>query len=148
MLVLHAVTQPYPKKWHNVVDVFLFADLTVINGLTLFVYSKATALDRSSHISLSIASIMQLILIYFPLIYIAVYVSSRIVDTINIKPRIFMGAKWCANLLRKENSNDDDLPARLFCMQSDEVSEMNLEYHEIGNSSPVHELDDLSLPNN
>ena len=74
--------------------------------------------------------------------------SSRIVDTINIKPRIFMCAKWCANLLRKENSNDNDLPARLFYLQSDEVSEMNLDYHEIGNSSPVHELDNLSLPNN
>jgi len=95
MLILHAVTQPYQKKWHNAVDVFLFADLAVINGLTLFVYSKATALDRSSHTTLSIASIMQLILIYFPLIYIAVYVSSRIVDTINIKPRIFVCTKWC-----------------------------------------------------
>lgn len=60
-----------------------------------------------------------------------------------------MCVKWCANLLRKENSNDDDLPARLFCLQSDKVSEMNLEYHEIGNSSlTVYKLEDLSALNN
>ena len=146
MLILHALTQPYQKKWHNAVDVFLFADLAVINGLTLFVYSKAMSLDRSAHISFSAVSIIQLVLIYLPLLYIAAYVSSRVAHTVNLKIR--MCAKWRENLTTMESSNNSDFPARLFCPRSDEFSERNLEYHEFDNSSPVHELEDLSSPNN
>ena len=42
ILMLHAVAQPYKKRWHNIVDTLIFSDLAIINGLTLFNYVKVT----------------------------------------------------------------------------------------------------------
>ena len=42
MLMLHALAQPYKKRWHNVTDTLIFSNLTIINALSLFIYLKST----------------------------------------------------------------------------------------------------------
>ena len=41
MLTLQAITYPYRKRWHNIVDVLLFANLAVFNAMTMFNYKKS-----------------------------------------------------------------------------------------------------------
>ena len=42
MLMLHALAQPYKKKWHNVIDTLVFSNLTIINALSIFIYTKSS----------------------------------------------------------------------------------------------------------
>jgi len=75
ILMLHAVAQPYKKRWHNIVDTLIFSDLAIINGLTLFNYVKVTTgkeEKESIKSTLAITSSIQLILILLPLMYIDV----------------------------------------------------------------------------
>ena len=72
-LVLHAVAQPYEKRWHNIVDALLLADLAIINGLSGYYYSQATN-DINTPYLLDASIYIQLILIYLPIFYIVIYV--------------------------------------------------------------------------
>ena len=70
-LALHAIVQPHKKKMHNVVDVLLFAALAVINVLSLLHYQK-TALGSPNSPFIVISYILQIMLIYLPLICLLV----------------------------------------------------------------------------
>ena len=50
MLTLQAITYPYRRRWHNIIDVLLFANLAVINAMTMYNYkrSKERNLDTRS----------------------------------------------------------------------------------------------------
>ena len=41
MLMLHALAQPYKKNWHNIIDTLVFTNLTIINALSIFIYTKS-----------------------------------------------------------------------------------------------------------
>ena len=41
MLMLHALAQPYKKKWHNVIDTLVFSNLTIINALSIFIFTTS-----------------------------------------------------------------------------------------------------------
>ena len=42
MLMLHTLAQPYKKKWHNAIDTLVFSNLTIINALSIFIYTKSS----------------------------------------------------------------------------------------------------------
>jgi hypothetical protein len=74
ILVVHSVCQPYHKRWHNILDTLLFADLVVINGLTSLNYYSIRVDGQTHHTTLRMASMsIQVLLIYLPLIYITLY---------------------------------------------------------------------------
>ena len=72
--------QPYLKRWHNILDSLLFANLNLINGITIFnCYWTRVDVDRESSLAASSTAIMssiQLVLIYLPLLYALLYASS------------------------------------------------------------------------
>lgn len=81
MLVIHALFHPYISQVHNIIDTLLFADLALINFITLINYVilrnkefKFTTIGKSA--------VFQLVLIYTPLVLFTCYVSVQVVKSI------------------------------------------------------------------
>lgn len=76
ILALHSAVQPYKEKWHNFIDSMVFANLAIINGITLFNYFYVVNAngngDRKEKI-IPLFSSLQVILIYLPLFCILIY---------------------------------------------------------------------------
>ena len=128
VLVIHAVTWPYEKRWHNTLDGLIIFNLAVINGLSLFSYSYAQY-GRKYQRYIDIASSVELVFIYGPLIYIGVYVIIMITRKFKEK---CIGTK---NEDTAELWRDEDLPARLQNLDdlSDTESETDYQLYEHGN---------------
>lgn len=74
ILVLHAAVQPYKNYLHNLIDAFVFANLAIINGITL--YNYVTVIDASTNQTMVAVNLaIQAILIYLPLLCVVFYVS-------------------------------------------------------------------------
>lgn len=78
ILMLHSIVQPYKVKWHNIIDSLIFANLSIVNGITFFNYFKV--INSSSHTakkdeSIKTALSLQVVFIFLPLIYIICYFS-------------------------------------------------------------------------
>ena len=130
MLMLHASVQPYEKRWHNIVDAFLLADLAAINALTMFIYSLATGGKvRACDNGITIAAYIQLILIFLPLVYIAVYILIQLVMKLK---SVLKG-----NRETTPSREDNELPARLLGMEDSDEDDFN--YHAFHNQC-AHEL--------
>ena len=72
ILTIHALCQPYKKKWHNILDALLFMNLFMINTATLTNFSLALYVKNSQKY-IDQASAVQVFLLYLPLIYITIY---------------------------------------------------------------------------
>ena len=83
MLALQATTYAYRKRWHNILDTVLFADLAIINGITMFNYKLAASDDN--HLTINILSGIQVFLILLPMFYISCCACSSIVMRIKNK---------------------------------------------------------------
>ncbi len=95
ILAVHAIAQPYKKRWHNILDSLIFTDIAIINGLTIFNYQMATeAKEEPHHIErlIAISSTCQFVLISLPLVYMITYVVVMTTKRIKL---------WCA-VQRKE----------------------------------------------
>ena len=66
ILFIHTVMQPYKKKWHNLVEQFLFINLIVVYFLTYYNY-KYNTYDGTDFVH------VQLVLLSLPLAYIIGY---------------------------------------------------------------------------
>ncbi len=131
MLALHAIMQPYIRRFYNVVDTIIFANLAVINGISLYDYYWAQY--QSTHRdNLVTTSSIQVVLIYIPIFYIAFLVvlklaaqNSRLrykmrnlnqylliyTDT---EPHAVNYTEITAGTSSPEPFDSDHLPARLF----------------------------------
>lgn len=78
MLMLHALAQPYKKKWFNVIDTLIFSNLTIINTLSIFVYTKSpeklykemiTAAIHIQTLFISLPLVVMLLLLVFYLVW-------------------------------------------------------------------------------
>ena len=117
MLVIHALAQPYEKRWHNAVDILTFADLAIINGITYFnyIHTKETGFQHR----VDMASSIQLLLIYLPMVYLVMYIMFYLVSKIK------------THFKRKNESDTIDdfaFPARLIYNDEDSDAEEE-EYH-------------------
>lgn len=72
MLTVHAFIQPYKKKWHNALDVILFADLALIIALTTYNFNSTFSTTNSKDITISTS--FQALLICLPSIYMTGYI--------------------------------------------------------------------------
>lgn len=81
MLVLHSVCQPYQKKWHNILDTLIIANLIIISAISSLNYFLVRV-DSGRYNSTDTSSAIQLVFIYLPVVYITVYVTARILKKI------------------------------------------------------------------
>ena len=72
-LILHAVIQPYKKKWHNVIDILLLGLLAVINVMTMYNYQMAYRDHKRHQHRIYFVSTCQIFLAFLPLVCILVY---------------------------------------------------------------------------
>ena len=68
IVMIHAILQPFHKKWHNYLDIFLLSNILLVNILTTINY-YSSLWQRANQTIL----IGQLILIALPLVYISGY---------------------------------------------------------------------------
>ena len=88
ILTVHSVIQPYKVDRHNKIDSMLFANLAIINGLSLLNYHILTQrYDDGGYVTgkiLRASTYVQLILICLPLICLVFYVTNKLAHyTIN-----------------------------------------------------------------
>ena len=105
MTLLHAIAQPYKNWWHNVSDASLFAILSAINALSVYIVSQQVRLDEIAKRNILYASIFQLILVYTPLIFLLIYGTIKLIIIIRAKCR------WRKDLTEADELTD--FPARL-----------------------------------
>ena len=69
-LSINGILQPYKKNCHNIIDSLIFTNLAIINAISLYNHQKITDGKDDSKKTLITTTIIQLILIYLPLIII------------------------------------------------------------------------------
>jgi predicted outer membrane repeat protein len=74
ILALHAICQPYVKRSHNIIDILLLANLIIISCLSFYNYHRNHYLRGVKHSTTAPAAIVQLVLIYLPLIALCTYI--------------------------------------------------------------------------
>ena len=74
ILLVHAWVQPYKKKWHNRLDLVIFAILSIFNAITMNNFHRATSPKKYPGVFGGI----QVALAYSPLIILVVYISINI----------------------------------------------------------------------
>ena len=78
MLTLQAIAHPYRGRWHNIIDVLLFANLAVINAMTMYNYKKAK--DRNSDTrSTNAVSALQTVLVSTPFVCMVCFIIIKLV---------------------------------------------------------------------
>ena len=111
MLMSHALAQPYKKRWHNVIDTLVFSNLTFINALSIFVYTKSPEKHYKEMITAAIH--IQIFLISLPLVVISLLLVFYLV--LKIKQSV-VAHKWtsksrCRSVVDSILSNE--FPSRL-----------------------------------
>lgn len=87
ILSLHTICQPYIKKVHNIIDTLLFANLLLINFFS-YLNFQSTNTQSVQYGSTVAPAVMQLILIYTPLIVMVVYQLSTACIKLVRKPKV------------------------------------------------------------
>ena len=121
ILFLHSLCQPYKKRWHNMVDTFIFSLLIVINAISFYRYSGFLPDLSTSPKSFW----FQLFLIYCPLIYFVIYVVKHCVNC--GRPRVHALIRWLSGQnyyqeFTTRNESSAEFPARLYDGSSHEGS--------------------------
>ena len=78
ILALHAVVQPYKNSTHNKIDSMIFANLAIINGLSLINYYISSQGSITNGEAVQASIYIQLILIYLPLLCIIMYLFMKV----------------------------------------------------------------------
>ena len=70
IITVHSVIQPHKERKHNIVDSLLFANLSLINAITLYYYASTEVLGRfkSNEVLINVLAILQDVLIILPLL--------------------------------------------------------------------------------
>ncbi len=112
ILVLHSICFPYKKKWHNVLDAFLFANLALINAIASFNYTS------SNQSVLTNLAGLQCGLILLPLVYLIAYTIYNIALKIKVKM-----TSSTHKVILQENNNSNDVLEMLDARNVDESEE-------------------------
>ena len=68
IMTVHFILQPHKERKHNIVDSLLFANLSLINAITLFCYSRTELLGQFTEEWISALAVVQDVLIVLPLL--------------------------------------------------------------------------------
>ena len=88
MLAFHAWAQPYQRRFYNLLDTFVYANLAIVNGLSLFNYYWVNYSSDTTELTVSLVS--QLIFIFLPIIYLIVMFSLSTLTGCSRKVRRFL----------------------------------------------------------
>ena len=113
IVMIHAILQPFHKKWHNYLDIFLLSNILLVNILTTINY-YSSLWQRANQTIL----IGQLILIALPLVYIGGYFTYHLCHKFK---RQFPCEKLNSVYLRFVKHEDiagESLPSRLLVEES------------------------------
>ena len=91
VLLCHYFSQPFQKKWHNKLDIFLLLNLFAVNTLTIIRYYS---LQWEPSVLNNFLVILQLLFITLPLIYICGYVGWYILINIKVASLQFQDAAF------------------------------------------------------
>ena len=81
IIILHAAIQPYKEKKHNIIDLFIFLNLAVINGITQYNYSQIVG-GQNLHIYVSVTTTIQIVLMSLPLLCMMVMCIVKLVKKV------------------------------------------------------------------
>ena len=74
ILTIHSVFQPHKERKHNVVDSLLFANLSLINAITLYNHARLLVFGQlKSEVLISALAVVQAVLIILPLLLAIVF---------------------------------------------------------------------------
>ena len=79
MLIFHSVAQPYNNNCHNIIDILIFSNLLIINTMSLYRFGQSYHKDFTSMKHIKYAGIVQLVLVYLPVLAAVSYVIAKIV---------------------------------------------------------------------
>ena len=121
IVALHAICQPYVKKWHNLLDTVLFTNMVIINIITMIhYYGSRVAAGNTDYIK--VTGWIQLLLIYIPLMYMAAYTTVKICQKSSSIPeskakvrRRISSIVESFKLMRRESQKEEEeeLPYRM-----------------------------------
>ena len=110
MLLVHSILQPYKSRFHNILDAFIFFNLSFINGITLYNYhySKINYPYKIGFVQ------FQVLLVYLPLVYFVLYTVVCLVNKVRnlCKLKTSVLSIQLRQLMRQSES-EEELPSRL-----------------------------------
>ena len=77
ILAVHSIFQPYKEKRHNIIDSLLFANLAIINGITLYNLAELRENDAAKRIT--VMTSIQTMLILLPFLCVAATGGKRLI---------------------------------------------------------------------
>ena len=101
MFTLHSVVHPYKSNYHNRIDSFILANLSLVNILTTYNYALFSTGDQSIYQhTVHWIIYLQLVLMYCPLIYLLYYCSAAVYYRMKMK---------CKGYFTVSSEDDTDL---------------------------------------
>ena len=105
MISIIVILQPYKKKIHNQIDGCIFLLIIIINSITLYQYTLSISMENLSLLpSSKFAFIVQYILVYLPMMWIATHIMWKFVKLIQ---RIRSGRRQYQRMNRAVSDDDD-----------------------------------------
>ena len=91
ILGLHALVQPYKRKWHNKLDTCIFSTLLFINTCTLYNYHRRRDAHDASPLSsasvIAVTTTLQVVAAALPLVYAGGYLAVRVLRMLRVKAK-------------------------------------------------------------
>ena len=115
ILTMHTICQPYIKRAHNIIDALLIANLVLVNFLSYYNYQRSQA--RMTDLKATVSpSVIQLILIYIPLVVMGAYVLLKLCVKCDWKSLVIRAssiliptrARGLRQIVQNFSSNDED----------------------------------------
>ena len=117
ILILHTICQPYIKRAHNIIDALVIANLVLLNFLSYFNYQISRGRKDSEFKATVSPSVIQLLLIYIPLVVMAVHILLKLCRNYQCRSLVTSAfsiliptrAQGLRQMVQNFSSNDEDL---------------------------------------
>ena len=81
IILLQATIQPYKEKKHNVIDLLLFSNLAIINGITQYNYS-ITVREENPPVYIPVTTTLQIVLMSLPLLCMMIMCTFKLIKKV------------------------------------------------------------------
>ena len=119
VIIIHIFARPFQKTWHNHLDLFLLADLLLVNMLTIVHYNFNLLQDTDHKVS-AFFHFVQIIFLTMPLVYIGAYCGYNICARFKCFSTYKM--RLTDRFSHLDNMNSESLPDRLINENTNFVS--------------------------
>ena len=107
VLALHSVVQPYKKQLYNIIDSLIFANLVLINGITVFNYLIIVSQNEVLQVDrvVAVMSAFQVVLISLPLLILLLWAVRKLCKRPQVVMEVDADDESSLPLLREEDSS-------------------------------------------